>query len=554
MVPFPMLPTESSAERRLYERFLLQLPDEYVVYHSVDWVLAPTEPGGAPEQGECDFLIAHPRDGMLVVEVKGGSLEYEPSTRQWFQKGRGPRHALSEDPFHQARDELRSLVEILRHQPGWDRWRPSYGYGVGLPDGRYDREAHPGAPPEVVIDRKDLARLDDRVRQIMQYWHRPGRRFGSQGMEALERALGFRVEIRLPLQLRFDEEDRKIVELTNDQMYVLAFVARRRRAAVVGPAGSGKTMLATQLAVRLASGGERTLFTCFNKELAAHLVESTRGTPNLDVVHFHALCVRMANEAALDVPPPPAELEGTDYFTVVLPDLLARAGQILGPRYGAMVVDEAQDFQPGWWPALLALHTEPETGRLFVFLDDNQNISRGDVPDDLTGQTVALTANLRNTRPIHEFVSVFHRGDVPPVGKGPQGTPVEVLGYRNQEQLERLLALVLRNLQAEGVALEDVVVLTPAGPSKSALRQRGQVDGYPLTDVPREGAVLAATIHGFKGLEKPVVIVAELGERHEEGLATYLYVGGSRARNHLIVLAVEPLAQRLRLLAGVSTP
>ena len=40
MVPFPMLPTTSTAERRLYEGFLEQLGDEYVVYHSVDWVLS----------------------------------------------------------------------------------------------------------------------------------------------------------------------------------------------------------------------------------------------------------------------------------------------------------------------------------------------------------------------------------------------------------------------------------------------------------------------------------------------------------------------------------
>ena len=52
MVPFPMLPTESSAERRLYEGFLAQLSDEYVVYHSVDWVLGSRSQGGAPIQGD----------------------------------------------------------------------------------------------------------------------------------------------------------------------------------------------------------------------------------------------------------------------------------------------------------------------------------------------------------------------------------------------------------------------------------------------------------------------------------------------------------------------
>ena len=48
------------------------------------------------------------------------------------------------------------------------------------------------------------------------------------------------------------------------------------------------------------------------------------------------------------------------------------------------------------------------------------------------------------------------------------------------------------------------------------------------------------------------MILAEIGEHHEKDLASYLYVGGSRARNHLIVLAAEPVARELRKLAGVA--
>ena len=49
-----------------------------------------------------------------------------------------------------------------------------------------------------------------------------------------------------------------------------------------------------------------------------------------------------------------------------------------------------------------------------------------------------------------------------------------------------------------------------------------------------------------------MVILAELGDKHEGDLGRYLYVGGSRARNHLIVLATEPVARELRRLAGVT--
>jgi hypothetical protein len=549
MVPFPMLPTSSSAERRLYEAFLEQLDDPYVVYHSVDWVLAGAR---GPEEGEADFILAHPEDGVLVLEAKGGGLRYDPSTRRWTQVGREGPHPLDEDPFRQAREEMHSLKQILSAQPGWDRWRPSLGYGLAFPDGAYDVAAHPGAPPEVVIDRGDTDRIAARVKEIMAYWRRPGRRFGAEGMEALARALGFRVEIRTPLKLQFDEDDRKIVELTDDQAWILSFVAHRKRALVSGPAGCGKTVLAIQIARRLADAGRRTLLTCFNRALGDYLRSSTEGTERLHVAHFHALCTEIAREAGLELPATSVE-PGSDHFERVLPEALAQGAAVLGPRFDAMVVDEAQDFKEWWWPALLSLHGEPDDGPLYLFADDNQNLYGGGIPFDEEIRCPPLPANLRNTKAINAFVSVFYGGRERPLAKGPDGRPVEVLGYRDDDELARLLAIVLTNLvEGEQVPLEAIVVLTPAGKTKSRLRSRGSVDGFRLSGEVVPGTVLTTSVHAFKGLERPVVILAELGGKHEEDVAQYLYVGGSRARDHLIVLAAEPVARQLRRLAGVA--
>jgi hypothetical protein len=556
MVPFPMLPTVSSAERRLYEAFLYQLPGEYVVYHSVDWVLAPRRRGEPPVQGECDFLVAHPVDGLLVLEAKGGALGYDPATRRWTQAGRSGSHPLDEDPFHQAHGEMRSLVEILEAQPGWESWRPSFGYGVAVPDGVYDEPAHPGAPPEVVIDRRHLDRLTERVKEVMAFWRRPGRRFGAEGMDALARALGHRVEIRLPLRLQFREEDRRIVELTDQQKYVLAYVTKRERAMVVGPAGSGKTLLAVQLAERLADGGRRTLLTCFNARLGAHLKERVGDRPNLEVHHFHELCRTLAERASLDVPDPPAgDQEARTYYEGALPALLERAAGTLGPQYDAIVIDEAQDFREAWWPSLLALHASPDEGPLYLFADDSQNLYRGRVPEGMVDQTVPLHENVRNPKTVHEFVSVFHEG-APARSLGPAGRPVQVLSYRDPDDEAHLLVTVLRNLEEEGVTLEDVAVLTPAGLARSALRRRTDLNGYRLSERVEPGTVLSSSVHAFKGLERAVIILAELEEGHGDpgDLERYLYVGGSRARNDLIVLAAEPVARRVRMLAGIEGP
>jgi hypothetical protein len=549
MVPFPMLPTESTAERRLYEGFMEQLDESYVVYHSVDWVLSGRH--DAPEQGEADFVIAQPDLGVLVVEAKGGQLRYEPDSRRWYQRGRGGEHALRDDPFHQAKSEMHSLMRILEAQRGWARWRPSIGCGVALPDAMYEHDAHPGAPAVDVIDHDDLDRLGERVAEIMRRWRRPDRSFGGEGMNALSMALGYQTEYRTPLRLVFNEEDRRIIELTEEQAYLRSFVLHRKRAAVTGPPGAGKTVLAIGVAEHLADGGGRTLLTCFNRRLAEYLASSVGDRPGLHVAHFHGLCMELAREAGLDTTPPTDGTPDREWFEQRLPDLLEEAARALGPRYEAIVVDEAQDFRGWWWPALLALHEDPDGGVLYLFADDSQNLyAGGELPVEPEDLLPPLPSNLRNTQAIHGFVSVFFEADGhgPGAAKGPPGRPVEVLDYRDDDELLRLLDVVLANiLTEEEVPTDDLVVLTPPGREKSRVwARRGELTHARLSDEPEEGAVLWSSVHAFKGLERAMVILAEVGDRHAEDLDPYLRVGATRARNQLVVLATAPVAADIR--------
>jgi hypothetical protein len=546
MVPFPMLPTTSTAERRLYEGFLGQLDESFVVYHSVDWVLWRA---GRAEQGEADFVLTHAELGVLVLEAKGGAISYDPRSRVWTQSGNTGSHRLAEDPFHQARDEMHSFIEILEARPGWKEWMPSYGYGVAFPDGVYASDAHPGAPATVTIDRDDLARLAARIDELMRSWQRPGRAFGAEGMEAVAMALGLRVEIRTPLKLQFGEEDRRIIELTDDQAYARAVILHRRRAAVTGPAGSGKTILATEIARHEAESGTRTLLTCFNRRLGEHLRASTEGTPNLHVAHFHALCIELAREANIPLIEPDGAADRR-WFEHTLPDALEEAARTLGPRFDAIVVDEAQDFRSWWWPALLATHVDPDHGTLYLFADDSQNLYGGDqLPVSDEEIEPPLPDNLRNTRAIHEFVSVFFDAGSagPGTPKGPPGREVEVLEYNDEAELDRLLEVVLTNLtEQEQVPLDDIVVLSPGGREKSRLWARRQFGRFRLSDRVEAGTVLWSSVHAFKGLERPVVVLAEIGDDHHEEVGKYLRSGATRARNHLIVLASGEAARDIR--------
>ena len=76
---------ENSGERMLAKSLISQLGAEVEVYHSFRW-LAENE-RGTLDEGECDFVILDPANGMLFIEVKGGTLRYNRPALQRFWKG-----------------------------------------------------------------------------------------------------------------------------------------------------------------------------------------------------------------------------------------------------------------------------------------------------------------------------------------------------------------------------------------------------------------------------------------------------------------------------------
>ncbi|NJO84477.1 MAG: ATP-binding domain-containing protein [Blastochloris sp.] len=52
--------------------------------------------------------------------------------------------------------------------------------------------------------------------------------------------------------------------------------------------------------------------------------------------------------------------------------------------------------------------------------------------------------------------------------------------------------------------------------------------------------VRVSTIHAFKGLESPVIILTELDAVYKDTLDQLLYIGISRARNHLVIIGELP--------------
>ena len=70
-----------SGERKVYLA-LKNLPEKYTVFYSVHWISQAGTWGIS--EGEADFVITHPDLGVLILEVKGGAIQFRPDRGQWF--------------------------------------------------------------------------------------------------------------------------------------------------------------------------------------------------------------------------------------------------------------------------------------------------------------------------------------------------------------------------------------------------------------------------------------------------------------------------------------
>lgn len=86
--------TGSSGERRIYKSLRDNLDDNWLVVHSFRWIKLMSSTG-RKAQGEGDFILFNQFKGILVIEVKGGEVEY--TDREWFSTDhKGQRHRIQD--------------------------------------------------------------------------------------------------------------------------------------------------------------------------------------------------------------------------------------------------------------------------------------------------------------------------------------------------------------------------------------------------------------------------------------------------------------------------
>jgi len=562
------------AERHVYERLRDALSSDYVLLANVAWIVRTR--GGFDREGEADLVIAHPDKGFLTIEVKAGTIVRDSYGRWWTGNRR-----LERTPFEQAADSHHSLVAKLRELPQWPAGLdPIAGHAVAFPSVQIESlgtrvfDLGMSADPDLILDKTILdpegprnARIRAWVDRCFELWS-GGARLPPRatGVELLQATVTSPLELRTLLRSEIADGNRDVVTATDEQLHILNTLRGVRRAAVVGGAGTGKTMLAVAKAKQLANEGFETLLVCFNSPLARALAEETHDvaerTGHLQVSTFHQLCEDLAGEA--DVLPSKPEPVTPAWFADTLPSALDVAIGKVGPRFHAIVVDEGQDFDGGWLASLEGLLHGGKEDVLYVFHDPAQAIFRADQTGELGLTDFPLDVNCRNALPIHELIEPFAMGGLQSMARRQDGRPVELIAADvDKDTIEALRKVLHRLVEEEGVAPGSIAVLSGFGLEHSAVwKQRrygnqvlwngavgddGRLLGIPAGDVPEPppDVVLCESIRRFKGLERPVIVLLEIPRDDPERLDRLLYVGASRARQHLVVITPVAVIRRL---------
>ncbi len=536
---------------------LRALGDDYSVLHSFPWLRPERSMRGTPlREGEADFVVLHPRRGLLIVEVKGGEPVLEG--RRW-RRGSRP----MKDPFEQASRNMHALLDAVeeRTQGALLRSDVVHGYAVVFPHCRYEGDLPANAREAIFLDARHLGDLPRHLERAMSAWTSRPRILDAGRFAELRRALLPSLRLVRCVGPSIEQATAAIIQLTEAQQATLSGLFENPRVLVEGVAGSGKTLLALEAAVSRAAAGERVGLLCYNRQLATWLQERAGAeprlagrAPSLRIESFHALALRLAREAGVDVPPVHQrdvrfwEEEAALVLDQSIPLL---QGTDMDPTLDALVVDEAQDFREDWWYVLTDLLADPRDGPLYGFMDLDQSLwdQAAPPPPELLPVRCPLRVNCRNSVTITESSAAFASTQALPLPGMPTGLPVRHVRARSRdEQRELVEAELARLLTREGLRPDQVALLGPAAQPNGSLAGVDGVGGAPLTTSAERwrhgGGVLCSTARSFKGLEADVVLLYDLSGFGPLFTERDLYVAWTRARHLLLAVSEKGEVRR----------
>jgi hypothetical protein len=518
--------TESEAEKKVFKALQSFLPEGWYAWHSLK--LRTRKEG---QFTEADFVIADPeRPALLILEVKGGKIELIDG--YWHQNGK----PLQTPPLDQAFKFLNKLVTRFKEE---DLDRPRIGAAVCFPDTYFSRQPTHDDLSGLVIGGQDLPYLDKILPDVMEHAVPNPSPAAGRWLECLHAFWGetWKPALNLGAKIRLEEENRFQLDL--EQLQRLDEIEENDRVFLKGSAGSGKTLLAREAALRQAGQGKKVLFLCFTEALGKWLSD-TITHPNITSTAVRVFAAQLLRDKARENP----GSVPSEYWNAVS---LRAAMDGLPPEeecWDCVIVDEGQDFSESDW--MLAEECLRKPGRFWVFADEAQAFW-----DDRTTPAsvqefpkIKLSKPYRCPRHIQNLVDCYAgrcKPDFETLREGVQEKIIKVVPS-SEERLTKQIGKEINRLLSEGLKPHEIAVISVRGRGAQEnichMSRIGDHWVVSATDKEADSHIICDTFLRFKGLERPAVIVTDLR------LVSALYekrmhIATSRALNLLRIIGVE---------------
>jgi hypothetical protein len=567
-------------EKRFAQRLEAKLEDDYLCWYDV-----PVGPANAHP----DFIVLHPKRGLIILEVKDWKLD---NIRQLT---RIDATLLTEsglkrvpNPLEQARHYAHAVMDALEKDPqltfssGRMQGKALFPWTYGVVLANISRRQFESTDLAEVIEPHRVVCQDEMTESVdaeafqQRLWdmfHVGG--FGHLSVPQIDRIRWHLFpEIRLPAKQigLFDEVEAagspdlmRVLDLQQEQ---LARSLGEGHRVIHGVAGSGKTLILGYRAEHLARAcAKPILVLCYNKALARRLEHWMQAKGVADKVHignFHAWCHRQLTAYHAGLPPGDANEHG--YFDALVQRVIQAVDKGLIPsgQYDSVLIDEGHDFRPEWLRLVVQM-VDPLTDSLLLLYDDAQSIydtgrrrdfSFRSVGIRAQGRTTILRVNYRNTREILEFAAGFASQILRPADAGEDGVPrlapVSAGRHGDPPQLVKLPSLrdeaawiadQLKAAHRTGTPWRDMAVLyrhwEPTGKTVNSVFRLAGIpvtwkDNIRFSD--KQDTVKLLPFHSGKGLEFPLVAIPGIGREAsaDEAEARLLYVAMTRATQKLL--------------------
>lgn len=530
--------SRSEAEIRVYKALSAPggLPEGAYVWHSVSF-------RDDRRDYEIDFLYAHPQQGVIALEVKGGQIVFKDGLAH--QNGRV---IQGNDPLAQVESAMYALAMHYKRRykkslPAFASavWFPDMGEPISIP--KSDYEGRTLGHQSVSYSSEALSSLADRILRkdcaprdtsFIQHLHQI---FGLSSAEK-------------PVQLgaRFLQHRLERARLDDVQRAILEGLSENKRCVVKGAAGTGKSQLARLKAFEFAEEGKNVLFTCFTEGLARDLAEACARYPNITVKTLRALARDLAIEAR-KASAEPRNAKEWDAITMAGVEALEENGS----PFDALIVDEAQDFGENDWLFLLAAGGDEKP--LWLFLDDAQRFWADRVlPDWVKSGSASFTLKqqYRVPTPLLQLAQAFY------LTSGSE-RDAAIAEAREIAQIEDRLKIIVRQdtmrelerelrraIEHEQVLPSDIAILSLRGQgAENIIASVDRIGNFEVVRVSDEAAsesIVADTFLRFKGLERPLIFILDLedvSDRRDERL----HIAMTRALGSVVIITNEEAAR-----------